>query len=221
MGDSWASLWQQAERARGCDDVTTEFTAYRGVVLPTFTAPGLSFEDPVTPRPLWEVFHEFDWPAAESKRVAAYRVIGWDVLNSPLCIVEGSAGVWLLAPTSGFRDRQFVNTSVPQLAECLLAYVREPEPGRFRSAVEAIDTPALAVGSFWWQEAPSAGTVSERLIRECVTCMSLVVPPAAWGEYVARVRRMAAVGVNLWDATEESAAQYKQAEPGAAPDPAG
>jgi len=52
-----------------------------------------------------------------------------------------------------FGTRQFVNSSVRQLAECLLAYMCENDPARFRSAVQAIDPAALADGSFWWHEA--------------------------------------------------------------------
>ena len=61
--------------------------------------------------------------------------------------------VVLLDHEDRFRTRQFVNSGVSQLAECLLAYVGEQQPERFRSAVRAIDPPALAERSFWWHAA--------------------------------------------------------------------
>lgn len=55
------------------------------------------------------------------------------------------------------RLRQYVNSSVSQLAECLLAYMGEEDAEQFRSAMQTIDPPALAEGSFWWHEAEGIG----------------------------------------------------------------
>ena len=71
---------------------------------------------------------------------------------------------------------------------------------------------AADVASILIQEAESGGTIGEQLIREAVTCMSLIVPPDQWGRYVDDVRCMTDAGVNLWDAAEECAAEYKHAE---------
>jgi hypothetical protein len=59
----------------------------------------------------------------------------------------------LLDHEDWFRTRQYINTSVHQLAECLLAYMGEYDPNRFRTAVQAIDTRAMEEQSFWWHEA--------------------------------------------------------------------
>ena len=69
-----------------------------------------------------------------------------------------ACGADVLPDEDRFRTRQFVNSSVRQLAECLLAYMGEREPERFRSAVQVIDPAALAERSFWWREATGLGT---------------------------------------------------------------
>ena len=46
---------------------------------------------------------------------------------------------------------------------------------------------------------------SEDTILDAVTCLSIVVPPERWEEFVARVRGMMADGANLWDAVENCA----------------
>jgi hypothetical protein len=56
-----------------------------------------------------------------------------------------------------FHTRQFVNSSVGQLAECLLTYMGEREPERFRAAVALIDPAALTEQSFWWHAAAGLG----------------------------------------------------------------
>ena len=52
-----------------------------------------------------------------------------------------------------FWTEQFVNNSVRQLAECLLALRGEKEPERFRTVVREADAAVLAERSFWWHEA--------------------------------------------------------------------
>ena len=84
-------------------------------------------------------------------------MIGSDGAGNPICIEQGSGAIVLLDHEDLFRTRQFINSGVSHLAECLLAYMGaymgETDADRFRSAVRAIDPPALAEGSFWWHEA--------------------------------------------------------------------
>jgi hypothetical protein len=56
-----------------------------------------------------------------------------------------------------FRSRQFMNSGILQLAECLLAYMGESDAERFSGAVRAIDAPALSEGAFWWHETEGLG----------------------------------------------------------------
>jgi hypothetical protein len=84
-------------------------------------------------------------------------MIGSDGAGNPICVEQGTGEIMLLDHEDWFRTRQFVNTSVRQLGECLLAYMGEQEPERFRQAVRRIDPAALAKGSFWWHEAECLG----------------------------------------------------------------
>ncbi len=72
---------------------------------------------------------------------------------NPMCIEQGTGAVVLLDHEDRFRTRQFVNSSVRQLAECLLTYMGETNSERFRLTVQDIDPAALVEKSFWWYEA--------------------------------------------------------------------
>ena len=80
-------------------------------------------------------------------------MIGSDGAGNPICLESTTGAVVLLDHEDWFRTRQFVNSNVHQLAECLLAYMGEHDPDRFRSALRRVDPAALAEKSFWWHEA--------------------------------------------------------------------
>jgi hypothetical protein len=123
-------------------------------LLPAEAAPCLTFDRATRPVPLWEVFGSpAQWSAAERERLAPYRVIGSDGAGNPICVEQDTGAVVLLDHEDRFLTRQFVNSGVRHLAECLLAYLGERQPDRFRVAVQAIDPEALAERSFWWHEA--------------------------------------------------------------------
>jgi hypothetical protein len=125
--------------------------------LPAEAAPCLTFER--ASRPVWEVFGvPSQWSETERERLAPYRVIGSDGAGNPICVERGTGAVVLLDHEDWFRTRQFMNSSVRQLAECLLAYMGETDQERFRAAVWAIDLPAMDEGAFWWHEAAVLGT---------------------------------------------------------------
>jgi hypothetical protein len=103
---------------------------------------------------VWETYGApSDWSDSDRMRLASYRMIGSDGAGNPLCVEQGTGAVWLLDHEAQFHTRQFVNSGIPQLAECLLAYMGEREPKRFLTAIRDIDPPALAEASFWTQEA--------------------------------------------------------------------
>lgn len=159
MAESFAERWKRKWSACGFDDIGTEFVACGTDVLPTQAAPFLSFDRAARPALIWEVFGiPSQWPAAERERLAPYRMIGSDGAGNPICVEEGSGVVVLLDHENRFRTRQFVNSSVGQLADCLLAYMGERQPERFRAAVAGIDPPALAEQSFWWHAAAGLAT---------------------------------------------------------------
>jgi hypothetical protein len=119
----------------------------------------LTLADASRPSPIWELFGSpSDWCGADRVRLTRYSVIGSDGAGNPLCVEQDSGAVWLLDHEDWFHTRQFVNTTVAQLAECLLAYMGELDPNRFRLAVRDVDVAALADGAFWWHEAAMLGS---------------------------------------------------------------
>ena len=88
-------------------------------------------------------------------------MIGSDGAGNPICVEQGTGAVVLLDHEDRFLTRQFVNSGVSQLAECLLAYMGERDPERFRGVVRAIDPAALAERSFWWHEAAGLSAEAE------------------------------------------------------------
>lgn len=159
MADSFADRWNLKWAACGFEDIGTELVPCGDAVVPDAAAPFLSFGRADRPAPIWDVFGVPDrWPPAERERLAAFRVIGYDGAGNPLCIEQPGGAVVLLDHEDRFRTRQFVNGSVGQLAECLLAFMGEQDMDRFRAAVQTIDPPALAERSFWWHEAAGTGS---------------------------------------------------------------
>jgi hypothetical protein len=158
MGDSYAERWRRKERDLGFEDTGVEMVVCGEWTLPSDAAPMLTFGEASRPRPIWEVYGiPSRWSAEERERLGPYQMIGSDSAGNPICVESVSGAAWLLDHEDQFRTSQFVNTGVPQLAECLLAYLGERDPERFRSAVLAIDPPALAERSFWWHEAAGVG----------------------------------------------------------------
>ena len=160
MDEPFADRWNRKWAECGFEDIGTEMVACGSDVLPDSAAPFLSFDRAAWPAPIWEVFGiPSQWSQAERERLAPYRMIGSDGAGNPICVEQGTRAVVLLDHEDRFRTWQFVNSSVSQLAECLLAYMGEREPEQFHAAVRAIDPVALADRSFWWHEA--AGLVAD------------------------------------------------------------
>jgi hypothetical protein len=146
---SFADRWAQKERELARDFSTT-MVERGGHVLPEEAAPFLTFGEFASQPRIWEVFGiPEQWPQAERSRLDAWRMIGSDSAGDPICIEETTGAVWVLNHENRFRTRVFFNSSVPQLAECLLAYMGEKDPERFRAAVAAIDSPALVEDGYW------------------------------------------------------------------------
>jgi hypothetical protein len=88
--------------------------------LPRAAAPGMSFEEVGNGlRRITELYDLGD----DAPEFARYRMIGTDGTGNPICIDDDEAGrVVLLDEESGLRNVRFVNSSIPQLAECLWLY---------------------------------------------------------------------------------------------------
>lgn len=156
MDEPFADRWARKWAACGFEDIGTEMVACGDAILPDSAAPYLTFDRAAKPSPVWAVFGiPSRWPPADRERLAPYRVIGADGAGNPVCVEEGTGAVVLLDHEDRFHTRQFINSSVRQLAECLLAYMGERDTERFRSAVRAIDAAGLTEHAFWWGQAPA------------------------------------------------------------------
>lgn len=154
MSGAFVDRWMLKATSCGIAHLGKNMVACGSTILPIEAAPCLTFAEAAHPVPICELFGSpRDWTPADRERLSGYRVIGLDGAGNPLCVENGSGTVWLLDHEDRFRTRQYVNGSVSQLAECLLAYLGEQQPERFRSAVWAIDPAALDERSFWWHEA--------------------------------------------------------------------
>jgi len=123
-------------------------------LLPQEAPPLLRFERAASPAALWDIYNaNHVWSPAERERLTAFRVIGSYGAGDPICLVERT--VVLL--DSGFRQSVYVNRGVPELAECLLAYLGESDPDKFRAAVLAVDPLALSDEAFWNCESDRIG----------------------------------------------------------------
>jgi len=159
MAEKFAERWSRKECDCGFEAVASKMIACGPDVLPAVAAPCLTFDRADRPRPIWEVFGiPSQWSQAEREHLAPYRVIGSDGAGNPICVEQGTGAVVLLDHEDRFRTRHFVNSSVRQLAECLLAYMGEEQPERLLAALQAIDPTAVAERSFWWHEIAGLGT---------------------------------------------------------------
>ena len=159
MADAFTERWKRKEHECGLVAIASKMVTFEEWVLPRDAAPCMSFRQATRQSRVWEVFGaQADWSAEDRTRLAAYCVIGSDGAGNPVCVEQRSCAVWLLDHEDWFGPRQFVNSSIPQLAECLLAYMGETEPERFRRTVHEIDPHALTDGAFWWHEAAVIGS---------------------------------------------------------------
>jgi hypothetical protein len=152
--DAFAVRWAEKERELGLSGISHGVIRFAGGALPRDAAPCLTFEDAGRQPRVWERFGvAADWPPEDRAALSTFRVLGFDGAGDPVCVEEPTGAVWVLDHEAGFRSRRFMNSGVEPLAECLLAYMGETDPGRFRQVVRAVDAPAMAEGTFWWYEA--------------------------------------------------------------------
>jgi hypothetical protein len=150
---AFAVRWAAKERAVGSGLPATPMVTYGSATIPRDAAPFLSFRDAEAPQSVWDLYQLPESRFGEHReRLSRFTVIGSDGAGNPICVRSGSSHVVMLDHEIMFESETFVNSSIEQLAECLLAYLGERDPERFRSAVNAIDAPAIADQTFWWFE---------------------------------------------------------------------
>jgi hypothetical protein len=140
--------------------------------LPAHAAPCLRFDGFAEGlKPVYEVYGgPADSGEDERERLKPYLLLGHDVGGDAICVDIANQGriVWL--EHEGLRLLQFVNSSIPQLAECLLLYAEmiqayEEEYGsdadlddlppalvqQTAERLRAVDRRAMDDGCFWHQ----------------------------------------------------------------------
>lgn len=121
--------------------------------LPKSASPCVSFDEVRTLPYLWDIFSPTSWRTEDKERLKQYLMIGSDGAGNPICIdTNGEGHVVMLDHEDNFGTKQFVNSSISQLAEYLLVV---NFGSNIKSQLEEIDFTAMQKGSFWWYEIES------------------------------------------------------------------
>jgi hypothetical protein len=152
---SFAERWQQKQRDLGLEEVSDGLVVNGTWVLPASAAPFLTFAELSQMPRVQDVFNLEGWPEEELAKLEPYRMIGSDGAGNPICVERETGLIWLLDHDVLFQTRQFVNSSIGQLAESLLAYLGEDAPERVLATIAAEDPRAMNEGAFWWHEVNS------------------------------------------------------------------
>jgi hypothetical protein len=147
--------------ATGLAESAGQFLAEAG--LPKSCAPCLTFEEVAKGLPrIWDLYSPTEWSADEKQPLEHYLMLGADGSDNPICVDERDGKVVLVDHELLFDpirvvDRiQFINSSIPHLAECLLVIHALPEAAR-RDSLRRVDPPALEKGAFWSYESNVRG----------------------------------------------------------------
>ena len=137
-------------------EITRKFLAEAG--LPRSCAPCLSFDDLACGlRHVWDVFSPGQWKPEEKQGLENYAMIGFDGSDNPICVDERDGQIVAIEHELLFnknaveRRLMFVNSSVAQLAECLLLVATHPKDAGLE-AIKKIDEAAAVDGTFWSYE---------------------------------------------------------------------
>jgi hypothetical protein len=137
-------------------EAARQFLAEAG--LPKSCAPFLSFDDLAHGlRHVWHVFSPGQWKPEEKHGLENYAMIGSDGSGNPICVDERDGRIvaieheLLFSTSAGERRVMFVNSSVAQLAQCLLL-VAAHASNTGLEAIKQIDESAAAPGTFWSYE---------------------------------------------------------------------
>jgi len=126
--------------------------------LPKSAAPFLSFEDVAKGLlRIWQVYGTATpqfWKDEDRRRLQSFCIIGSDGVGNPICLDEQNNGrVVLLDHEDNFRTITFMNSGIPELAECLLAFRDTPNQAQLIEELQRIDPTCMSEGCFWQVEA--------------------------------------------------------------------
>jgi hypothetical protein len=152
-GANFTERWLQKQRDLGLEEMFDGFVVNGSDVLPASAAPCLTFNNLRDMPRVEEVFLLEGLPRAVFARMRPYRMIGSDGAGNPICIEQATREIWLLDHEDWFETKQYMNSSIPQLAESLLAYAGQDDSAKFVAALIALDARAMVEGAFWWHEA--------------------------------------------------------------------
>jgi hypothetical protein len=126
--------------------------------LPKSAAPYLSFEDLAKGLPrIWQVYGTTTpqfWKDEDRQRLRSFCIVGSDGAGNPICLDERDSGrVVVLDHEDNFRTITFMNSGVPELAECLLAFREAGNQAGLGEELQRIDPACTREGCFWPIEA--------------------------------------------------------------------
>src|SRR5262245_20927128 len=124
-------------------DETRQFLTEAG--LPASCAPCLTFDEVGQGlKRIWDVYSPVQWKANEKVGLEPYGITGSDGAGSPICLDERNGHVVvvdherLFDPDARENSVMFVNSSIRQLCECLLAVSTLPAV-ELMGAIQQID----------------------------------------------------------------------------------
>ena len=161
MAKSFSERWAAKEREHGLESIAAQMVTIGEHVLPDSAAPCVSFKEAAHPKPIYDVFASpSDWSLDDRQRLMPFPMIGSDGAGNPICLDMNTGEIVLLDHEDWFHTKMFVNSSVQQLAECLLAYNCENDRDRFLGFVAKVDPRAIQEHSFWWHESADLGSAT-------------------------------------------------------------
>ncbi len=153
MEESLITRWKIKEQECGIDGVTPKMICIGTDFLPDTAAPCLSFKEAAHPILITDAFGSpSDWSEHDRQRLIGINMIGSDGNGNPIGIELKTGKVLLLDHEDKFYTIQFINNSIRQLGECLLAYMGEHESKRLHDNIQLIDPEAIIEKTFWWYE---------------------------------------------------------------------
>ena len=145
----------EAIREKPFSESLKQFLVHSG--LPESAAPFLTFEEVNENAPqIFEIFGPAEtWQEVHKQRLIQYFVIGMDGAGNPICVdTENGERIVLLDHEDYFVSIQFVNSSISQLCNSLLAYreqyISKATHKEVMDNLKNIDAVALQNNSFWF-----------------------------------------------------------------------